>query len=75
VFLRFLEGQQFGSPLRIEAKDSKPVRPGEDLAFVFKGIARIQGGTPRGLASGTWEVRLSDGKLIGTLDILVYVYG
>lgn len=75
VFLKFLEGERFASPLRIEAQESKVVRPGEELKFTFKGKAIKENGRPRGLASGVWEVRLSDGKLLGTIDIMVFVFG
>jgi serine/threonine-protein kinase len=75
VFLKFLEGERFASPLRIEAQESQTVRPGEELRFTFKGKAIKENGRPRGLASGVWEVRLSDGKLLGTIDIMVFVFG
>ncbi|MFN8419748.1 MAG: protein kinase [Anaerolineae bacterium] len=76
VFLRYLDGQSFESPLRINMDEAKITGIGETAKFTFKGRAVYTPTTLRpGLHKGTWEVRLSDGKLLGTLTLQLYIFG
>ena len=76
VTLRYASGERFDSPLLIDSEEKAlnvSTKPSETVKFKFKGTA-INTGKP-GLGVGKWEVRLADGKLLGTIDISLYVYG
>jgi hypothetical protein len=76
VYLQFVSGQSFESPLLINMEEAKITRIGETALFVFSGRAVYTPTTLRpGLHTGKWEVRLSDGKPIGTVNIQLYIFG
>jgi serine/threonine protein kinase len=80
VYLSYVDksGERFDSPTKIvseETAENKTITPGETVLFKFKGKAITDKPTTRGLTTGKWEVRLSDSKLIGTIDISLWVYG
>jgi serine/threonine-protein kinase len=74
IALRYLDGEQFESPLIIVAENIQPIRPGEDARFVFRGRAPTRLEDP--VQVGRWEVRLVGSVLVPPpLEIALYVYG
>jgi hypothetical protein len=60
VSINYVSGERWGAPRKIVMTNTEPVAPGEDATFIFRGRAPGTGG----LQTGTWEVRLADGKLV-----------
>lgn len=74
MFLRYLEGESFESPLVIAVSGADLIRPGEDARFIMRGRAPDRPATP--VQTGRWEVRLTGNVLVPPpVEISFYVYG